>query len=85
MDANTSFERSFVQVVVETLVKKGIKHAPFGRAIFGDESGSRIWLQVRDESKPRRLSLAEAHKIALFLGKDFPALTWEVQQEIEKK
>lgn len=85
MKTHESFERAFVLMAVRLSEKLGYSHSELGRAVFGAESGVRIWAEVRTKARqPRKLSLSESHKIATFLGKGYPEFVWAVQQELEK-
>ncbi len=75
------FERAFVALVAEKVEAAGMSHSEFGRRALGEESGSRLWRSCRDAVKPRRVLLAEAHRMAEVLGTDYPTMVWEITRE----
>lgn len=83
MEKSLKFERTVIDLVVEILKKRGITHTDFGHAIFGPESGVRSWRKCREGTTPRKLSLAETHKIAEFLGIDLATMLWQFEREAE--
>ncbi len=85
MEKSILFERAFTLLLTEEVEKKRLTHAEFGRMVFGEEIGARAWRKVRHDNKPRKMSIAEAYKAAEVLGKDYPALVWEIEKEAEKR
>lgn len=79
------FERAYVALVAERVEAAGMSHSEFGRRVFGDESGSRLWRSCRDTGRTRRLLLAEAHKMAEVLGTDYPTMVWEITREAHSR
>ncbi len=83
MEKSLEFERAVIDLVAEILEKQGVTHTDFGRAVFGPESGVRAWRKCRESETPRKLSLAETHKIAEFLGIDLATMLWQLEREAE--
>lgn len=88
MSKGTDFEIFFVDSIAERLVAMGMSHNEFGRLVFGEADGGRLWRSVRDPQntgKRRKLSLGETYTIAEVLGTDLPSLMWQVAQAITAK
>ncbi|MDR3044031.1 MAG: hypothetical protein LBU75_07175 [Desulfovibrio sp.] len=85
MENSIAFERALVALVAERVENSDLSHSEFGRRIFGEESGSRLWRSCRDATRPRRILLAEAHRMAELLGMDFPTMIWQFTQEAKAR
>lgn len=82
MEKNLLFERAFVTIVAEMVEQKGMSHSDFGRRVFGETSGVRLWRWCRsEENRGRRLMLGEAYAMAAALDTDFPSLVWKISKE----
>lgn len=86
MNTSLLFERAFIALVSEMVEQKGLSHSDFGRLVFGETSGVRLWRWCRSNGgRTRRLMLGEAYAMADALGMDFPTLVWKLTKEIEEK
>lgn len=84
MDINEGFELYFIEAVVKKVEESGTSHRLFGEAIFGTDSGARLWSRMRKPGKNetrRSMRLEEAARIASYFGKELPTFIWEVYQE----
>lgn len=83
MENTEDFEKIFIDYVVELLAQKGISHNEFGKLVFGDTDGGRLWRSIRDpqnSGKRRKVSINEAFSMAQTLGTDLPSLMWQISQ-----
>ncbi|WP_051258220.1 hypothetical protein [Desulfovibrio cuneatus] len=76
------FERQFILAVDERVEKSGLTHSNFGRKVFGEVSGERLWRKCRDVKNPRKISFAESYAMATLLGIDYPSFVWQVGQRV---
>ncbi|ABM29791.1 hypothetical protein Dvul_2780 [Nitratidesulfovibrio vulgaris DP4] len=81
MDKSTHFERALVALIAEQVEQRGMSHSEFGRAIFGQEHGPRLWRTARDPKRARKITIAEAYRMAETLGTDLPTLLWRITQD----
>ena len=80
------FERIFITLVAERVEACGMSHSEFGRQVFGDSSGVRLWRSCRDfEKRRRKLTLDEAYQMAIVLGTDFPTMIWNMVCEAKAR
>ena len=80
MENTQSFERIIIMMAEAMLDESGQKHAPFGRAVFGESNGARLWRMTRGDLKERRLSVNEAKSMADYFEMDFPTFIWKAHQ-----
>jgi len=86
MENTDSFERVFITLIAERVEVSGMSHSEFGRRVFGDSSGVRLWRSCRDfEKRRRKLTLDEAYRMALALGTDFPTMVWNMVREAKAR
>jgi hypothetical protein len=86
MDKADNFERVFITLVAERVKAAKMSHSEFGRKIFGESAGVRLWRACRDfEGRGRRLTLDEAYRMADVLGTDFPTMVWNMVQEAKAR
>ena len=88
---DVKFERSFIEFVTLKTKEMELSHSEFARKVFpGQPMGTaeRIWRQLRSpapDKPPRRVSLAEAYRMAEALNAELPALIWQVDQFMKQK
>lgn len=75
------FERAYVTIVAERVDASEMSQSEFGRRVFGETSGVRLWRLCRAEKRTRSITLAESLRMAETLGQDFAAFIWQVRQE----
>lgn len=75
------FERAYVAIVAERVEAKNMSHSEFGKHIFGETSGVRLWRLCKAKERTRSVTLAESMRMAEVLGEDFAAFIWQVRQE----
>lgn len=85
MKKSERFEKLFVEAMVRRVEAAGMSHSEFGRRVFGEGSGSRAWRATREKDRKRGLGIGEAYMMAEALGMEFPALVWEVMQEVKDR
>lgn len=86
MENTDSFERVFITLIAERVEASGMSHSAFGRKVFGDSSGIRLWRSCRDfEKRRRKLTLDEAYRMAVALGTDFPTMVWNMVCEAKAR
>ena len=85
MENSKKFEYFFIEEIARRLDEAGLSHSEFGRQVFGEHSGSRLWRAARGENRKRGLSLSEAFKMAEILGTDYPSLIWDIYQKAKKE
>ena len=83
------FETFFVELTCEIIEERGLTHSEFGRNVFGENDGPRIWRSVRNATgnkSRRKLSLQEAYMISDTLNKNLFLTAWQntQQQRAEK-
>lgn len=78
-------QKAFVEDVSKRLAETDISHNQFGKDIFGEASGGRIWRGLREGARTRKLSLEEACRMAERLGLEFPNLLWSVAQGLNNR
>lgn len=74
------FQLFFVHEVAKMAQDAGLSHSEFGRLVFGETSGSRIWRTARDLSRRRAISVADCYTIADVLQVDLPSMIWQITQ-----
>lgn len=79
------FERFFVKMITGMATDKGLSQAEFGRRVFGEKSGIRIWGGVRSDKRCRDVSLAEALHMANVLDIEFPSLIWQAYERAKSE
>ncbi len=81
------FERAFVTLIAERVEDLGMPHSEFGRRVFGETAGARLWRSCRgSEQRPaRKVTLGEAYRMAEALGTDFPSLVWNLSQAAKNR
>lgn len=79
------YERAIVALVAEKVEEIGMSHSEFGRRIFGEESGVRLWRKCRESTSPRKLVFSEAYKIAELFDLDLPTMLWQFSQEAQRR
>jgi len=81
MENKDNFEQVFIKLVAERVEDAGLSHSAFGKRVFGEASGVRLWRACRDmEKRRRKLTLDEAYRMAEALGTDFPTMVWNIAQ-----
>jgi len=81
MKNTDNFERVFITLMIERIEDCGMSHAEFGKKVFGETSGVRLWRSCRDfEKRRRKLTLEESYRMAAVLGTDFPTMVWNMVQ-----
>lgn len=85
MKKSELFENLFVEAMVKRVETAGMSHSEFGRRVFGEDSGARAWRATREKERKRGLGIGEAYMMAEALDVEFPALIWEVMQEIKDR
>lgn len=85
MKKSEVFEKLFIEVMAERVEAAKMSHSEFGRRVFGEESGARAWRATREKNRKRGLGIGEAYMMAEALDMEFPALMWEVMQEIKNR
>lgn len=85
MEKSVQFERALVALVAEKVEASGLSHSEFGRRVFGEESGARLWRSCRDPERARKVVLAEAYTMAEVLGQDLPTMLWQLAQEAKAR
>lgn len=85
MESQTSFEKALVAVVTDMLKEKGIKHSPFGRFVFGETSGVRLWRIAREEARGKTITVNEFYRMAEFFEQELPEFVWKVCQRAKEK
>ena len=75
------FERAYVAICAERVDALNMSHSEFGRQVFGETSGVRLWRLCRADKRTRSVTLAESMRMAEVLGQDFAAFIWQVRQE----
>lgn len=79
------FERFFIEMVTTMYQKNGLSHSEFGRAVFGEKSGVRIWGGVRSTKRERDITLAEVLKMAKTLNVELPTLIFKAYERAKDK
>lgn len=79
------FEQFFVEAMTEKVEASTMSHSEFGRRVFGEDSGARLWRATREKSRKRSVSIGEASLMAEALGMDFPSLVWEIVQDGKRR
>lgn len=88
---DVEFERFFIEFIMLKIQELGFSHSEFARRVFpGQSMGTpeRIWRQLRSpapDKPPRRISLAEAYRMATALETELPALIWQADQYMKQK
>lgn len=85
MKTSSEFERDFIVLVTERVEDLGMSQSEFGKKVFGEASGDRLWRATRSPSRKRGLSLGAAVTMAEALGTDFPSLVWHVTQAAKNR
>jgi len=80
MKKDALFESLFIEAVAEQIDDSDLSHSEFGRAVFGNASGDRLWRSCRGEKRKRTVSIGEAYVMAEALGVDLPTLLWRIIQ-----
>lgn len=78
------FETHFIKLTCNIIEERGITHSEFGRKVFGENDGPRIWRSVRSTSsktKHRKLSLQEAYIMSATLNKNLLLAAWQTTQQ----
>jgi hypothetical protein len=81
---NEGFELAFIDYVVDRVDRAGQSQRQFSMAVFGSDSGPRIWQRVRnprDGEKRRNLTLQECATIATYFKEDLADLILRVHKE----
>lgn len=81
MEKDTIFEGLFIEAVADLVENSEMSHSEFGRAVFGDASGDRLWRAARGERRKRSVTVGEAYVMAEVLGLDLPTLLWRIVQD----
>ena len=85
MTPEQKFERFFIELVTSMYQKNGLSHSDFGRAVFGEKSGVRIWGGVRSAKRERDITLAEVLKMAKALNVELPTLIFKTYERAKEK
>lgn len=85
MTPEQKFERFFIELVTSMYQENGLSHSDFGRAVFGEKSGVRIWGGVRSAKRERDITLAEVLKIAKALNVELPTLIFKAYERAKEK
>lgn len=80
MSLAESFQLFFVYEVSRMASERGFSHSEFGRRVFGEHSGSRIWRVARQLGRGRSISLVDCYNMAEVLEVDLPSLLWKTTQ-----
>lgn len=78
------FEIFFVELTCDIIEERGLTHSEFGRKVFGENDGPRIWRSVRStrgKKSRRKLSLQEAYMISDTLNKNLFVTAWQTTQQ----
>lgn len=81
MNKPTTFERDFVAHITAMVDSREITHSDFGKYVFGEVSGVRIWRYVREEKRQRFVTLSEAQKMAEYFREDLSGLIKKIEQK----
>lgn len=84
MEKPNTFERDFVAHITAMVEGRDIKHTDFGKYVFGELSGVRIWRYVRDEKRQRFITLSEAERMAEYFREDLSSLIKKVEQKAKQ-
>lgn len=88
MENTLDFEKIFVDHISGMLQEKGISHNEFGKLVFGETDGGRLWRSIRDpqnSGKRRKVTINEAYTMATVLGTDLPYIMWQISQILNAK
>lgn len=80
MEKPTNLERNFVAHITAMVEEKGFNHSEFGKYVFGETSGVRIWRSTRDNTRQRFITMSEAVRMAEYLKEDLSSLIWKIEQ-----
>ncbi len=86
MEKIPALEHALAKIVEEKLDQMGgRKHAPFGRFVFGEDNGPRVWRLIRAGQR-RSITIDETCRMAQFFGQNIAEFIAKIYAAaIEKK
>lgn len=85
MENSKSFEKALVQIVAEMITLRGFKHSAFGRFVFGEKSGARLWRVAREADRGRVITVDETVLMADFFHEDYVSFMRTVYQQAKSR